>query len=210
MDCRNTRMEDTTQFSAKLSNWARNVERHLRRAVAVKGLHSSRSQPIAQMMRMLIHKQFSEVSLTPREENTMQVFYVLCFLMAALSVPAAAADADQNLKQEIEKVSSAYAASFNKHDGAGIAALYARDGIYVNSAGPRTDLADIYQGVWKAGFDHMETTVKQVWPLGTDTALVLGECRRKGRRQDGRDQECRRRQGGKRGEARARAGLGLH
>jgi hypothetical protein len=31
--------------------------------------------------------------------------------MAALSVPALAADTDQNLKQEIEKVISAYAAS---------------------------------------------------------------------------------------------------
>ena len=34
--------------------------------------------------------------------------------------------------------------------------------------------------------------------------------RREGRRQGGRDQEGRRRQGGERGEARARAGLGLH
>ena len=34
--------------------------------------------------------------------------------------------------------------------------------------------------------------------------------RHKGRRQSGRDQEGRRRQGGERGEARARAGLGLH
>ena len=34
--------------------------------------------------------------------------------------------------------------------------------------------------------------------------------RRKGRRQGGRDQEGRRRQGGERGQARARAGLGLH
>ena len=34
--------------------------------------------------------------------------------------------------------------------------------------------------------------------------------RRKGRRQGGRDQEDRRRQGGERGKARARAGLGLH
>ena len=111
--------------------------------------------------------------------------YVLFLLGAALSVPALAADTDQNLKKEIEKVSSAYAASFNKHDGAGIAALYARDGIYVSSAGPRTDVANIYEGVWKAGFDHMETTVNQVWPLGTDTALVLGEYHTTGKNQNG-------------------------
>jgi uncharacterized protein (TIGR02246 family) len=106
-------------------------------------------------------------------------------LIAALSVPAAAADTDRNLKQEIEKVHSSYATSFNKQDGAGIAALYARDGIYVSSAGPRTDVEDIYQGVWKTGFDHLQITINQVWPLGTDTALVLGEYHTTGKNQDG-------------------------
>ena len=105
-------------------------------------------------------------------------------MLAALSVPAAAADTDQNLKQEIEKVHSAYAASFSKQGGAGIAELYAPDGIYVSSAGPRTDVADIYQGVWKTGFDHLEVTVNQVWPLGIDTALVLGEYHTTGKNQD--------------------------
>jgi ketosteroid isomerase-like protein len=111
--------------------------------------------------------------------------YLLCLMLGALSIPALAADADQNLKQEIEKVHSVYAASFNQRDGAGIAALYAPGGIYVTSAGPRTDIADIYRGVWKAGFDHMEATVNQVWPLGTDTALVLGEYHTTGKNQDG-------------------------
>jgi ketosteroid isomerase-like protein len=110
--------------------------------------------------------------------------YLVCLMLAAL-LPALAADADQILKQEIEKVHSEYAASFNRQDGATIAALFAHDGIIVNSAGPRTDVADIYRGVWKAGFDHMEATVNQVWPLGTDTALVLGEYHTTGKNQDG-------------------------
>jgi hypothetical protein len=39
--------------------------------------------------------------------------------------------------------------------------------------------------VWKAGFDHLEVTVNQVWPLGIDTALVLGEYHTTGKNQDG-------------------------
>jgi hypothetical protein len=96
----------------------------------------------------------------------MRMSYVLCFLMAAFSVPAAAADADQNLKQEVEKIGSAYAESFNKQDGAGIAALFVNGGMHVNPAGPRTDIAEFYQGSFKAGFNHEEITVDQAWPLG--------------------------------------------
>ena len=60
----------------------------------------------------------------------MRMFYVLWVLMAAFSVPAAAAD----LKQEVEKIGSAYAESFNRQDGAGIAALFASGGLHVNPA----------------------------------------------------------------------------
>jgi hypothetical protein len=56
--------------------------------------------------------------------HAMRMSYVLLFLLTAFSVPAAA-DADENLKKEVEKIGSAYAESFNRQDGAGIAALYA-------------------------------------------------------------------------------------
>jgi len=39
----------------------------------------------------------------------MRTSYALCFLLAAFSMPAVAADADQNVKQEIEKLGSAHA-----------------------------------------------------------------------------------------------------
>ncbi len=96
-------------------------------------------------------------------------------------MPAAAAD----LKQEVEKIGSAYAESFNKQDATGIAALYATGGVHVNPAGPRTDIAELYQGVFKAGFNHEDITVDQAWPFGTDTALVLGEYRITGKNQSG-------------------------
>ncbi len=111
----------------------------------------------------------------------MRFSYVLCFLLAAFSMSAAAADP----KQDVEKISSAYAASFNKQDAAGIADLFAAGGLHVNPAGPRTDIAELYQGAFKAGFDHQEITVDQAWPLGTDMILAIGEFRNTGKNQTG-------------------------
>lgn len=106
-------------------------------------------------------------------------------MLTAFTVPAAAADAVQNLKQEVEKIGSAYAESFNRQNGAGIAALYVSGGMHVNAVGPRTDIAQFYEGAFKAGFNHEDITLNQVWPLGTDTALAMGEYRITGKNQSG-------------------------
>lgn len=106
-----------------------------------------------------------------------------CIFLAALSLPAVAAENDA--KQKVEAVASEYAASFNRHDGAGIAALFATGGIHVNPAGPRSDIADFYQGAFKAGFEHEEITVDQAWPLGSDMALAIGNYRLSGKNQSG-------------------------
>jgi ketosteroid isomerase-like protein len=111
----------------------------------------------------------------------MRVLYGLFFLLAAVSAPATAND----LKQEVEKIASAYVESYNKQDAAGIAALYASGGVHVNPVGARTDIAELYQGVFKAGFDHQEATVDQAWPLGTDTAIAMGEYHITGKKQTG-------------------------
>jgi ketosteroid isomerase-like protein len=107
------------------------------------------------------------------EEDTMRISYVLCFLMAVFAVPATAANAD--LKQEVQRISATYAENFDKQNAAGIAALYATGGVQVNPTGPTTDVAKRYEGVFKAGFDHLVITVDQVSPLGADMALGLGE-----------------------------------
>jgi ketosteroid isomerase-like protein len=104
----------------------------------------------------------------------------LCFLLA-LSVPATAGD----LKQEVEKIASAYAEGFNKQDGASIAALYASGGVHINPMGPRTDIAEFYQGVFKAGFNHEDGTVDQAWPLGADAVVAMGEYHITGKKQSG-------------------------
>jgi ketosteroid isomerase-like protein len=105
--------------------------------------------------------------------------------MTAFSVPAVAADADQNLKQEVDKICTTYAESFNKQDGAGIAALFATGGMHVNPAGPRTDIAQYYEAAFKAGLDHEEIAADEVWPLGSDAILGIGHYRITGKNQSG-------------------------
>ena len=93
----------------------------------------------------------------------MRMSCVLCFLL--LSMPAVAAD--NRLKQELAKVSAAYAESFDRQDGAGIAALYARGGIHVTPAGPRTDIAQFFETAFKSGLNHEDLTVNELglWEL---------------------------------------------
>src|SRR5262245_4005502 len=114
----------------------------------------------------------------------MRLSYVLGFLLA-LSLPAAAAEQDQNLKQDITKLASAYTGAFNKKDAAGIAALFASGGVLVNAAGLYPDITKVYEDTFKAGFDQSEATVDQAWPLEADTALTMGEYRLTGKSQSG-------------------------
>jgi uncharacterized protein (TIGR02246 family) len=86
-----------------------------------------------------------------------------------------------NIRQEIERIGSAYAESFNKRDAAGIAALYADGGLHINPAGPRTDIQQLYQGIFKAGFDHQDVSLDEAWPVGSDAAIAIGQYRISGR-----------------------------
>jgi len=93
-------------------------------------------------------------------------------LIAAFVTPAAA---DENLKQLVEKLASAYADNFNKQNPTGIAALYANGGVLVRATGPHADIAKYYEGAFKAGLDHEEITVDQAQPLGADALISTGE-----------------------------------
>ncbi|WP_321177615.1 hypothetical protein [Bradyrhizobium pachyrhizi] len=59
--------------------------------------------------------------------------------------------ADDDPKQKAEAIASEYAASFNKQDGAGIAALFATGGVHVNPAGPRSDIASFIKAPSRPG-----------------------------------------------------------
>ena len=111
----------------------------------------------------------------------MRIHYVLCFLLAAFSLPAAAAD----LRQEVDKLSSTYAERFNKQDAAGVAALFAKGGLFVNPTGAQTNVAQTLEGTFKAGLTHLEVTVDQVSPIGADAGIGLGEVTLSGKNQNG-------------------------
>jgi uncharacterized protein (TIGR02246 family) len=112
--------------------------------------------------------------------------YIFLF-MSTLVTPTFAADGDEKLKQEIEKLGASFAASFNNHDSAGIAALFTSDAVFVNVGGihPSADIAKVYDGQFKAGFDHFETVVQSVSPLGPDAALAVGTFHETGKSESG-------------------------
>ena len=112
----------------------------------------------------------------------MRIPYVSCFLLAVLlSMSAAAAD----LKQEVDKLSATYVERFNKQDAAGIAALFAKGGLFVNPMGAHTNIAQTLEGTFKAGLTRLEVTVDQVSPIGADTGIGVGEVILSGKNQSG-------------------------
>jgi uncharacterized protein (TIGR02246 family) len=115
--------------------------------------------------------------------RTPYVFLIVSILVT----PSFAADADERLKQEVEKLGASFAANFNKHDSAGIAALFTSDGVFFNVSGMHAsaDIPKVYDGQFKAGFDHFETVVQSVWPLGTDAALAFGTFHETGKSESG-------------------------
>src|SRR5262245_19557084 len=89
------------------------------------------------------------------------------------------------VKEELEKVNAAYAANFNRHDAAGIAALYASGGIHLNAAGPRMDIEALYNALFSAGFTYFGSNIDEAWSLGPDAALAMGKYRAAGKDQGG-------------------------
>jgi ketosteroid isomerase-like protein len=83
------------------------------------------------------------------------------------------ASAQDDMRQEAEKLIFAYAATFNKQDVAGLAAFYTKDGVIINQRGVLSGpsaIEEYLQTLFKAGFNHEEVTVDQVSPLGVDVA----------------------------------------
>lgn len=106
----------------------------------------------------------------------MRISYMLGFFLA-LSLPAAAAEPDQNLKQELGKIASAYEQNYNKQDAAGITSLYTKNYLRVASGGVVADNTKFYEGGFKAGFNHLEIKTTEIQPLSDDMAISTGESR---------------------------------
>ncbi len=83
-------------------------------------------------------------------EMKRSVLLALC-IPFVFSAPASADD----MKQEVSKIASAYMDCFSKQDPACVAALYTKDGVFINPAG-KHDVATAYAGTFKAGFNKLE------------------------------------------------------
>ncbi|TWI11307.1 uncharacterized protein (TIGR02246 family) [Bradyrhizobium daqingense] len=97
------------------------------------------------------------------------VLFSLCIPLMS-TAPAFA----QDVKQEANKIASAYEGCYAKQDPACVAALYTKDGIFINPAG-KHDVATYYAGAFKAGFNKLDATVDDVWQVDNDTPAAVGK-----------------------------------
>jgi ketosteroid isomerase-like protein len=114
----------------------------------------------------------------------MRLCYAFFLVLTSLLTPAIAAD-DQSSQQEVVKIATAFTENFDKQNSAGIGALFTKDGIFVNPAGPHTDVAQFYAGAFKAGINKIEISVKQAAALGADTMIGIGEFQTSGKNDSG-------------------------
>ena len=87
---------------------------------------------------------------------------------------------DQNTKQQIEQIISAYHDAWNNHSGAGIAALYTKDGILVTQAPQivkhgQQDIEKNYEGAFATLPHHDLATADEIIPLGAGEFMSVGE-----------------------------------
>jgi len=108
----------------------------------------------------------------------MRSSMIVAFATGALITSAPAQEVDQTHRQQIERLAAAYVENWNKHDAAGVAALYSKDGAQVTATGVKSGLQDIeqaYQGAMKMFPQHNGQTIEQISPLGTDADIRIGQ-----------------------------------
>ena len=96
--------------------------------------------------------------------------------LLALCIPfmcTAPASAD-DFKQEVSKIVLSYIDCYTKQDPACIAALFTKDGIFINPAG-KHNVATVYAGTFKAGFNKLNSAVEEVWQVDNDTPAAMGK-----------------------------------
>jgi len=95
---------------------------------------------------------------------------------------------EPSLQTEFAKDVANYAEKFSKKDAAGVAALYAKDAVFVNSSTQGRGTAEITQEIerlYKIGFDRVEFTVNQAWPIAEGVAISTGDYVYTGKKQNG-------------------------
>ena len=113
----------------------------------------------------------------------MRTFGAVCFSLLVSAVPATASD--QNLKEELGKVASAYEQHFNKQDAAGITSLFTKNYLRVTQNGIEPDNTKYYEGAFKNGMNHLEIKTSDVQQLSDNMVMQTGEARVTGKSEKG-------------------------
>jgi uncharacterized protein (TIGR02246 family) len=108
----------------------------------------------------------------------MRSSIIVAFATLGLVTSASAQQIDQNTRQQIERIAAAYVENWNKHDAAGIVALYTKDGVQVGAMGVRSgpqELEEAYESAMKTFPQHNGQTIEQISPLGNDADIRIGQ-----------------------------------
>jgi uncharacterized protein (TIGR02246 family) len=121
--------------------------------------------------------------------KVMRSSIIVAFVALGLITSASAQQIDQNTRQQIERIAAAYVENWNKHDAAGIAALYSKDGVLVTATGAvrggPQEIEQAYQSAMKTFPQHNGQTVEQISPLGNDADIRIGEFHLSGQGENG-------------------------
>lgn len=101
--------------------------------------------------------------------NVMRGFGAVCISLLLTAIPATASD--QNLKEELGKIGSAYEQHFSNKDAAGITSLYTKNYMRVTEDGV-VDNTRYYENAFKAGVSRLEVKMTEVQSLSENMALV--------------------------------------
>jgi uncharacterized protein (TIGR02246 family) len=110
----------------------------------------------------------------------MRSVWIISPVIAIGLTTSAVAQGGLNAKQQIDEIIAAYHDAWNNHNGAGIAALYTKDGIIVSQApkvvkNGQKEIEENYNKAFATFPHHDSATADQIIPLGPDSVMSVGE-----------------------------------
>jgi uncharacterized protein (TIGR02246 family) len=117
----------------------------------------------------------------------MKRLAVFAMALGMFSLPAAAQQADNSkVTQEVQAITTQYIDTFNHKDAAALAALYTKDGVFVNGAGQtisgQAAVEKFYEAFFKTadfildgGADEIHGLGDGAWAIGHTTVTIKGQ-----------------------------------
>ena len=111
----------------------------------------------------------------------MLPIWIATIALISFTISASAHVVDQTTRQQIENLTAAFVADWNKGDAAGMASAFTPDGVAVvpGPAGQQLYVGTLaIQAHWQdninSGITNNQSTVEQVWPFETDKLIIFG------------------------------------